>query len=129
MKANFQHKSTETQDKLSVLPFINIVIGEKCSIFTTKNLLAQMPTILCIFKINESGMFFRETVGVHPFCKKTHCDQFLALSLPCTHMYAFRVPSSPFAYAISSIDTSVAFTFLVFHSFRTPFIELTLSDQ
>ena len=88
-----------------------------------------MSTILRIFKINDSGMSFRETVGVYPFCKKTHCDQFLALSLPCTHMYAFRVPSSPFAYAISSIDTSVAFTFLVFHSFRTPFIELTLSDQ
>ena len=121
MKANFQYKSTETQDNLSVLPFINIVIGEKCSIFTTKNLLAQMPTILCIFKINESGMFFRETVGVHPFCKKTHCDQFLALFLPCTHMYAFRVPSSPFSYGISWIDGPVVFIFLVSHSFVTFF--------
>ena len=81
-----------------------------------------MPTILCIFKINDSGMSFREPVGVHPFCKKTHCDQFLALSLPRTHMYAFGVPSSPIAYAISSIDTPIVFTFLICHSVLTHFL-------
>ena len=68
--------------------------------------------MLCIFRINDSSMSFRETVieFIH-FVRKHPMTNFLALSLPCTHMYAFRVPSSPFAYAISSIDTPRRFHF------------------
>ena len=78
-----------------------------------------MQTILCIFKIIVSDMSFREIVRDH--VSKCLMTKFLALALSCTRMYAFRVASSPFAYAISLIDTHRRFTFLVCHSFLTLF--------
>ena len=83
-----------------------------------------MPTILCIFKINDSGMSFRKTVGVHPFCKQTHCDQFSFLSLVRTFTH-LEYPLPHLRTRSHRLILSVVFTFFVCHSFLTLFYLIT----
>ena len=78
-----------------------------------------MPIILCIFKISDSGMSFRETVGVHPFCKQIPYDQFfgfLSIVHTCTHL---EYPLLHLRTRFHRLIPVAVFTLLIYHSFLT----------
>ena len=105
----------------NVLYLLQKTYEHKCKQFWISSILA---ILVCL---SEELMEF-----IH-FVSKHIVANFLALSLPCMHMYAFRVPSSLLVYVMSSIDTPLPnpsfspFSFVIVSSYYFT-SELTLSD-